>query len=386
MEAYQRLLEKIDAVVCDMADKILSEGIAVVKPGNNGPYYNIETKVRNQAHWAIVFSKYYKSSGDEKYKKLVIMLADDILSSEFYNQKGVYKCREVKKGDEVNGVIGAAWIIEGLINACMITNDRRYYDRAVEMFLAVPFNERLGIWNRRNTKNEKLSVDATFNHQLWFAASGAMINHCIKNDEIKSMLKVFIKKLPGNMTVRKNGRIGHFTMNDQNGFLGYFGRIYRDISNDFKEAFKKPSLAYKETGYHAFNLYGFAILKEYYDEDIAFLSSRRFRKCLSFAAEQRYYDMLTYADKKMDETNVGSRIENGFNVFSFAYNSPAFELKNVYDTFKMNDEKSRALLDLFCGKMLELSYDDEKLLFCRNTDDPVTLTARIYEMLPFVKN
>ena len=397
----------IDEIVNNKLCEIEKTGIVAIRPGNNGPYYNDETNVRNMAHWCVTFSKYYEKTSDEKYLSAVKLLADAILDSEHYNGNGVYKCRDEKSSDEVNGVIGAAWIIEGLIHAYEITKDERYLDRSYDMFVAVPFNEDLAIWNRINTKGKKLSVDATFNHQLWFAAAGAMIYAYKKDDAIAKNLDAFIAKLSNNITIRKDGRIGHFTMNDQNAKLvGCVGRIYRDLKNDVLEILCKPSLAYKEAGYHAFNLYGFAILKEYYSKEIPFLNTTKFRKSLDYIRRESYVDILVSADRKLDATKVKSKLNKEFNLFSFSYNSPAFELPMIYKTFSLHNSASdeslqtsetndslqpsetneilhtfetNAILQTLCAKQIEYTYDDSMKMFSKNTDDGETLTARIYE-------
>ena len=381
----------IDEIVNNKLYEIEQSGAVAILPGNNGPYYNEETNVRNMAHWCVTFSKYYEKTQDEKYLSAVKLLADAILDSEHYNGQGVYKCRDEKSSDEVNGVIGAAWIIEGLVHAYEVTKDGRYLERAHEMFMVVPFNEDLSIWNRINTKGKKLSVDATFNHQLWLAASGAMVNAYKEDAEISKRLDAFVKKLPNNITIRKDGRIGHFTMNDQNAKLvGCVGRIYRDLKNDLLEILCKPSLAYKEAGYHAFNLYGFAILKEYYKKEIPFLATSKFKKSLDYVCKKSYVDMLSQADRRLDSTNVKSRLDVEFNLFSYAYNSSAFELPKIYKTFglhnlesvnenSINDNILDEILDVLCQKQIEYTYDSDIKMFAKNTDDKETLTARIYE-------
>lgn len=380
--AVETVLDSIvEKIVIDMAKKVADIGVSAILSGNNGPYHNNETVVRNMAHWCVTFSEYYKKTSEDIYRNVTIMLADAILESPEYNKKGVYRCRTDSTIDEVNGVIGAAWIIEGLICATRITDDIRYYERAKEMFLVVPFNEKLAIWNRINTKNEKLSVDVTFNHQLWFAAAGSMIN-AYKNDAtIAKRIDEFIKRLDKNITVRKDGRIGHFTMNDKNGMLGYAGRVYRDVKNDLLEKLCKPSLAYKEAGYHAFNLYGFAILKENYNKDIPFFATGKFKKTLDYICSDKYIDILCDADRNLDETKVRTKLSVPFNVFSFSYNSSAFELGRIYTTFGRENEETKAILNRLCEKQLEYTYNEETGLFDKNTDDPITLTTRIYEYI-----
>ncbi len=375
-----KLYETVNKVALDMAQQIENIGASAVISGNNGPYYNNETNVRNMAHWCVVFAEYFRHTGEERYKNIVVTLADAIMDSPYHNGLGVYKCRDTSGPDEVNGVIGPAWIIEGLIYAARVTGDDKYYARASLLFNVVPFNERLGLWFRRNTKNEVLGIDVTFNHQLWFAAAGAMINNYREDKDIEERLERFIARLPQNMKVRADGRVGHFTANDQNGLISYFGRIYRDLKSDVQEKIGRPSMAYKEEGYNSFSAYGFVILKENYKE-IGFLGSSQFRKYLSYTSSVPYIEKLADADRKLDGTRVKSKLDVKYNLFAYGYNSPAFELGRIYDAFNLWTDELRGEYEKVCATQLEFTYDAEKNIFCRGTDDPVTLTARIYELI-----
>jgi len=373
--------EIADLIASDMADKIIKEHSSIIPGGNNGPYYNEETNVRNLAHWCVIFASRCKKTSDERYKAALKITADAILNSEHYNGKGVYRCRYTKVADEVNGTIGPAWIIEGLIYAARVLEDNRYYDRAVEIFSVIPFNSSLGIWNRINTQNKVLSVDTTFNHQLWLAAAGAMICSYKNVPEIEKQLRRFCDRLPVLMTIRRDGRIAHFTLNDQNGILGYPGRIYRDLKSDIAELLGRPSFAYKEAGYHAFNLYGFAILKENAGFDIPFLASAKFQKCIDYVKTKKYYESLLKADRNLDVTKVPTKLKVDFNVFSFAYNSSAFELPRVLKCFGTEAEEAKKICAPFMEAQIKLTYDNDEKAFSKNTDDPFVLTTRIYELL-----
>lgn len=367
-------------IALSMADQIETIGASAIISGNNGPYYNRETNVRNLAHWCVVFAEFFKYTGEDRFKDIVVILADAIMDSPHHNGLGVYKCRDTSGPDEVNGVIGPAWIIEGLIYAARVTGDDRYYARASLLFNVVPFNEKLGLWFRRNTKNEILGIDVTFNHQLWFAAAGAMINSYREDKDIACRLARFIERLPQNMKVRGNGRAGHFTSNDQNGIISYFGRIYRDCRSDILEKAGLPSMAYKEEGYNSFCAYGFVILKENMKEKISFFETPKFKKYLSYTASVPYLKGLEKADRKLDGTRVKSKLDPEYNLFAYGYNSPAFELGRVYDAFSLWTDELRKEYEKVCENQIKFTYDAEKNIFSKGTDDPVTLTARIYEL------
>lgn len=371
----------IDDVVQNMATKIENEGIAVIKGGNNGPYYDRETNVRNMAHWCVTFSEYYLHTKEDRYKKLAVMLADGIMNSEYYNGTGVYKCRESEGKDDVNGVIGPAWIIQGLVYAYDVTDDERYLDRAYSLYDAVAFDDKLGLWIVVDTNNNKRKIDLTFNHQLWFAAAISMINKKKIDSKIEKELDLFLNKLPKNVKINRYGRIRHFTSNKKFGALSGIVRFGIDLASDVLELLNLPSLAYKEAGYHIFNLYGFAILKDNYDVDIAFLNTNKYRKALEYLATAQYARMIDTKDISKDLTHVSTKLTDSANVFAYAYNSPAFELPYVSKIFNIFDEIMQEISEKIANKQIDDTYDAHSNSFAKNTDDPIALTARIYEIL-----
>lgn len=373
--------KQIEDIIKNMALQVDKNGVDAIKAGNNGPYFDVETNLRNIAHWCVIFSDYYLHSRNPAYKNYVIVLANEIISSKYYYQAGVYKCRECVGKDEMNGVIGAAWIIEGLVAASKATGNMEYYERAKHVFLAIKFNYKMGLWNRISLNGETLSIDATFNHQLWFAAAGALINNFKKDQSIQDMVNRFIKKLPDNITIRKNGRIGHFTYNDKNGILNKPVLLYKNIKSFVGEVKNSQSLAYKEAGYQTFNLLGMALLQDNVSYPISFFKSRKFKKCIQYVFSEEFFDALCNADRTKDSTHVPSQLNVSFNVFSFAYNSPAFELPRVIKCFCNGERSYEEIIKRFMEKQKELTYDNSKHLFSKNTDDPYTLTARIYEFI-----
>ena len=68
---------------------------------------------------------------------------------------------------------------------------------------------------------------------------------------------------------------------------------------------------------------------------------------------------------------------------AYAYNSPAFEYPYVDYVFNngQNKQKYKQLWDL----QVKLSYCAEKKAFVYRTDDPSTLTARVYELTRYLE-
>ena len=76
------------------------------------------------------------------------------------------------------------------------------------MFFQHHFNEQYGLWNRLEINGDVLSIDMTFNHQLWFAACASLIDSPRKK-EIQGRVVRFLDCLTENLTILNNGLIYH---------------------------------------------------------------------------------------------------------------------------------------------------------------------------------
>ena len=95
--------------------------------------------------------------------------------------------------DFCNGLIGQSWSIEALMYAANYFDIPKILKIAKEVFLLHPFDEKSGLWRRTEVNGSFLSVDETFNHQLWFAASGSLICQISTDEEINNINKFFIR-------------------------------------------------------------------------------------------------------------------------------------------------------------------------------------------------
>jgi len=72
-----------------------------------------------------------------------------------------------------------------------------------------PFDEKLGLWRRVEVNGSYLSVDETFNHQLWFAASGSLICQNCKDKEIIKRVDIFMDTIENALNLYNSGLIVH---------------------------------------------------------------------------------------------------------------------------------------------------------------------------------
>ena len=80
--------------------------------------------------------------------------------------------------------------------------------------------------------------------------------------------------------------------------------------------------------------------------------------------------------------NVLQGKSESMNKYAYAYNSPAFEFPFVYKVFDSIGFESTS--EKLIRIQFDLTYDEETLVFSRNTSDSNTLTARIYELVRYL--
>ncbi len=348
--------------------------------GKNGPYDDNETPVRVCSHWIQIFSFLYKETKNEEYYNAIKILSNYLTSQNIEKTYYSYSCRDKEGKDHVNGTIGQAWVIEGLVEASRILKDDSYYELAVKMFLNHKFDKKMGLWNRFEIDGRELGFDGTFNHQLWFAAAGAEIIEYKNNEEIKEQINIFLDKCQKNdllFRIHRNGTICHYSCisNSTYNFIYY---CLREAKNKIKKIIGQPNMQYKEEGYHYFALYGFAILKENFGKHEVF-NSKKLTKAIKYALSEDNYIRQLNISPTLDGNKLASKIGGNYNIYCFPYNSPFYELPYIAKIFK-NDNEADKLLD----KLWEIhkeNFLDQKNINVVNSNDPITLIARIYELL-----
>ena len=320
--------------------------------GWNGPYHEEETPVRNTAHWLITFLKAYEISGDKKYKDAAKKCVDYLLSEEARPMNATFWHRKAKRKDKCNGLIGQAWTIEALSIAGKKLHLNKCKKIAEEVFFLHPFNEKCGLWRRVNIDGKILDFDYVFNHQLWFAASASLI----KIKEINELVEIFIDKLNENMKIDETGLIYHFLSPHCNAKT----KLYTVAINLYLA--KKGRKHYKilREGYQSFNLYAFALLKEnfpfhpYWNNEV-FISS------LNHIKSQSYRDY-------MENNRYGS-----------PYNPVGFENAFVIHVFSDKFDRNASLISEWVSWQIKKHFDFDEHMMEKNTEDPITLSARLYE-------
>jgi hypothetical protein len=347
--------------------------------GHNGPYYDTETPVRNTSHITILLANCYKITKDQRYLDRICKAADYLCSKESRPYGYSFYLRSKSGKDKCNGLIGQAWTIEALAEASNVLTDGKYVKLASEVFLQHPFDFNSGLWNRIEIDGSNIGIDKAFNHQLWFAACSSLLYGSRKNTEIESIIKNFMDLLSENINIYKSGLILHQIKasgkkdikienliskikKEDNRFIvkHIFEKLFkRNIkkSNDYKK------MIYKSIGYHSFNMYAFAILKESTGSHY-FWDSQLLNKPLKYILSPGY------------------QVDINGNLYSYPYNPPGFEVPYVLNVFSGFDiKKNIEISSYMVNSQLRRCYNKDTKMLDRNTTDSTTLTARLYELL-----
>lgn len=372
----------------DFIDKIAQRALqyphVFLKPGHNGPYFHPETELRNKGHWLITFCKLYEWTGREAYKSKAAEFAEYIVSKDARPYGYSFYHRNTLKKDRCNGLVGQAWTFEALAQAAETFQNNTFNKLAEEVFLQHHFNTKYALWNILEIDGEILPIDNAFNHQLWFAAGISMVNS--HNTEIHSQISSFLEKLFDNVTILENGLIYHefdFEIQDaygKNAKLSFRKRIKQQIKQILsgtgrnkvtditsltpveKKEWLWKKMKHKSIGYHAFNMYAFALLKQRYPEHPVW-NNPLFKKTVDYLFSEEY--------------NQG--INN--NEYSFAYNPPGYEVPfSVAVLQPPEQEQLHSFAQSWVNRQIEICFNPETYLFDRNNVDPSTLTARLYEV------
>jgi hypothetical protein len=326
--------------------------------GRNGPYNDSETPVRNTAHWLITLLKAFEISAEPAFVDSARRTVHYLLSPSARPMNATFFCRTNPEKDFCNGVIGQAWVIEALAIAGEKLNDPKCIDVARNVFMLHPFDNEAGLWRRVNVDGSYNTFDMTFNHQLWFAAAGSLIEKD-SDSPINSRIKRFMERLSeSHLNIDPTGRIRH-TIAKQAPKASGSGKWIAFIRRNKGSNKTSNQMASKEIGYHAFNMYAFTILRQQMP-DLPFWKSFKFLTALNF----------------IDKEEFVSGLENS--IYGYPYNPPGFEAAFTIQEFSSGVSFSRSR-EWWVEQQLRRSYDSKTKMLSRSTEDEKTLTARFYE-------
>jgi hypothetical protein len=341
--------------------------------GRNGPYQDLETPVRNTAHWLVTLLGAHARSGSPRLREAAGRAATYLASAAVRPHGATFLCRTNPFKDSCNGLIGQAWVIEALNDAAHALGDERYGELAREVFCLHPFDSERGLWRVVDVDGRAERTDPTFNHQLWFAAAGARLDPS-PTGTIGSRVHRFLDGVPAHLRVARSGRIRHYiapvqsppTFDDRGRWRDALPtpvraavRRARGLGRSLKGWRARVHLIRREVGYHAFNLYGFALIRERVAAH-ALWESRQLRAALRYLGRPAF----------------GLGLER--NPYAYPYNAPGFEVAFALQV--LGDAGGSAPPDLWwVNRQLARTWDWDAHMMSRGTDDPTTLAARLYQ-------
>lgn len=354
-EYVKNCLSTLESLTSEKLKKFRDDGFA--EPGCNGPYADHDTPLRNTAHWCVTLAMLYKWKSDSDYLEIVKIFSEYLMRESHYGTSDAAICRIGHFNDDTNGVIGQAWLIEGLLACYDVLGNSQFVDKAVSVWKAQKYNSGNNSFGICCSDGRVPCPDITFNHNLWFAAAGAMILSYKDDPEIKGIIEQFIHGIPRTLGVQLGGKLYHRNKEKQT----VKGNI-RFALNIFETEFNignHKNMNYLESGYQLFDLFGFALLKVFWGDDAIFQYSG-IKKAIHLGTNMNFIDTLREGYPKI-------------NKYGFPYNSPAFEYPFVAEVLGSGcDEKAASE---FLSYQLELMRKQTSVI-----KDINTLCARAYEL------
>lgn len=328
-------------------------------PGHNGPYFDPETSVRNTAHFLFLYSALYKKTADSRYKSAAENAIAFLKSTTVRPFDKTFHCRDKKGKDKCNGLVGQAWVIEALVEAYEAFGREDCYQLAEQTFLLHPWNEHVSIWNRVEIDGAVLSVDRTFNHQLWFAMSASLLKKTpVAIERAKRFLADIVRyiDLYDDGVIFHNSQLGRLANYRHLGARLFLGQLKANI---LKKSVKKQ-LYSKSVGYHGFNLYALAVLKKELPDEPVWQTSL-VNKLLAACETPLFLETLDRSE------------------YGYFYNTAGLEIAYAYEAFIGKEDKTQAWLN----RQFDLTWEKSCSGFTGNTADVNTAFARAYVGMRF---
>lgn len=342
-----------------------------VPAGWNGPHLDPQTPLRNSAHWVIILLRAAELSDDSWFAEAARALTERMLSDVSFAEGRVPVARQKAAKDTVNGVIGVAWVVEGLVEAGNRLGWNKPLDAAVELCGHFPFNAALGAWDVREHDRTLRGIDSTLNHQIWYAMARAM---CVPHaPHLAGELRQFLATLDRHCRLNGEQMITHmlsFPLTTKLGLVSIGESVVRAIDPWIGNPLLRRAPIYKrlhtlakyhsdkEAGYIIFTLHGLARIKAMgWDLGRVDAVSRK-----AFA--------------KSVQPEVMAELKH--NTWSYGYNPPGFEVMQVFRQFGGGGTLERAAVAEHYRTQLSMTYGSDGAF--TGIADPETGEARLYPL------
>lgn len=340
---------------------------ALFPGGRNGPYFDLESPVRNSAHVLASMAIAYRLSDEARFADGGRNLAAFLLAENGFAKEGLHVHRQKSGKDWSNGIIGPAWVIEALALAGRYLDHAAARSRAQALASAQPFDTRAALWRRQDPGGGPSSVDRTLNHQVAFAVALQTTK-----DDADDRGSVFLDHLArGGLRVDEDGLIIHHVPRRdevERRLLGHREQLLRYAANSPRLARLRgrPAAAMdasreRDVGYHLYTLFCLARLRLLSPEHPVWRASP-IRIALATSASDSWLVTL-----------------DG-NSYAYPYNGPGLELPLIACAFHDIVPELSGITETAVARQIARTWDNKSRCFSRGTSDALTLTARAFEL------
>ena len=355
--------EKFITVAQDLFDRFLDQALthliylnkqtAFSPGGQNGPHFAVETPVRNTCHWMLAFAIGYRIRSDPRYLQAATALYHWLVKDCIFKKNKYYVLRQ-SGTDWCNGVIGNAWLIESFVRVAWYLEINEAYQVADSLYKTNRFASSIGAWHRYDPLNKKYSIDYTLDHQAWFACAASDLG---KHDEVRSFLSACEN---GAFRIRKTGRIAHLNYSSD------FGGWMRRLLFRYRESRMPDLISEIEIGYQHYTLLPFARIYTRHASH-SFFKTNVFKKALGYVGSDWLRDI------------EASR-------YGYQYNAPGFELPIIISGFESDLALGWEDMHIVLERQMRIVCNQDRNFCSENNPDPLTLSARIYELGLFLES
>jgi hypothetical protein len=337
--------------------------------GHNGPWNDLDTPVRTTAHWGMTFFKAFEITGNTRFCEAAIAACDYLISRESRPYGRTFYCRDTKgRKSMCNGLIGQAWAVEPLLLIGEALAQKKYLNVAIKVLEDHPYCEKRHGWSNVEIDGTILSFQYTFNQQVWFAAMAFLAGN--RSQILRDRALDFYHNMPHLVEFLESYLFKHIYQPNK------YPKIYplqvtyqliKSMKGFLAKTGNQPSIHVLSEGYHAFILYGLAMVENSKPEILGDSQSEN---------GQLIQNAIDYALMKYPFGLLGK------NEYAWSYNPIGIEMAYILHVFgpRMNfSDNTYANPETWLKLQFQHYFDRNSALMNRNTSDGNILAARIYE-------
>lgn len=341
------------------------DGATALAPGgHNGPYFDVESPARNSAHWLATMAMAHELTGEERFRRAGKALVRFLLS-DFMRIDGIHIHRQRFPKDWTNGVIGPAWVSEGL----MLAGRHLKLDEATEagaaLLRGLGFDQERALWQVSDPATGSRGTDRTVNHQVFCSAIAAEFSD---DPTLTARVDHFLERAVGTIVrTGEGGVLEHHVPTTIPQRIVH--SVISSVRSQAGARLQRAAMPYgavtdttlRDRGYHVFTLYS-----------VCRLVSARQNSGLATLPEVRSAASAV--------TSIVSAPGYAENPYAFAYNPVGFELLSIATTPGFEDITPDDVLSDAYQLQMEQTSEPKTGLLTRSTPDPLVLSARGYEL------